>query len=485
MKKLVLFFLASIMATASHAYKTAGDGTEYTFEMLSQIEGTGVSKTDDNTYVVMETDTIAEGDSFIFQDEPLRYVVRFGDGVGLRIEGDADFGFPIFVVEYGGWSIGARLERLKTITFTRNEETDRPTGIVLACKDVSKENCVNGINFEYVGLQIETKAFVQVQECWFYYYQGEPSGALYLEDTPEMPSLIVNCDFVNCQKAAIAGNDNIPSSVYVWNCKFVENSQQYSDIPQLNLTAAKHVWVDTCTLLGGSTESASGAIGVCNLAATEGNLVEIVDCQIENHRYGISTTGAMNVWIEGCKLRNNRFEADLTEGDGGCAICFNDPDNNQTAKVMECLIEGSHRGVVVNGCKDINLGRIDVDKEAPEYNSGQNVFRNNGFDGLLYDLCNNSANTVYAQNNTWNVEEQTRERIENVILHKSDDASLGEVVYMPPYASEETAINSATSHQRNTSAKVYDMQGRRIDEKSSYGRMFKRPFIVDGKKVFR
>ena len=77
---------------------------------------------------------------------------------------------------------------------------------------------------------------------------------------------------------------------------------------------------------------------------------------------------------------------------------------------------------------NLNLGNLE---DGDNYNPGGNVFINNGNNGVLYDLYNNSANTVYAQGNTWNVEVQDQESIEGVIYHKNDNSALGEVIFMP------------------------------------------------------
>jgi hypothetical protein len=77
---------------------------------------------------------------------------------------------------------------------------------------------------------------------------------------------------------------------------------------------------------------------------------------------------------------------------------------------------------------NLNLGNLE---DEDNYNPGGNVFINNGNNGVLYDLYNNSANTVYAQGNTWNVEVQDQESIEGVIFHKNDNSALGEVIFMP------------------------------------------------------
>lgn len=49
-----------------------------------------------------------------------------------------------------------------------------------------------------------------------------------------------------------------------------------------------------------------------------------------------------------------------------------------------------------HGGRCVNVGKTE-DSNAADYNPGLNVFLNNGFGGTIYDLYNNSANTVYAQ----------------------------------------------------------------------------------------
>lgn len=135
MKKTLLLssILIAAVPTALAEYVTLGDGTEYTLDALSQIEESGVTK-DGSTYVMLDNVTIAEGDKFAIEDG---VTVKMGDGVQLRIEGEAS------------------LEATTAVTVTRNADTDSPEGIGLfsEAKDVT---VVKGINFEYAGLRAWT-----------------------------------------------------------------------------------------------------------------------------------------------------------------------------------------------------------------------------------------------------------------------------------------------------------------------------------------
>ena len=160
---------------------------------------------------------------------------------------------------------------------------------------------------------------------------------------------------------------------------------------------------------------------------------------------------------------------------GGSGISLYDPYKTLTAKISGNTISGNLWGITVIGCADVNIGRTDVSEDAEEYNRGENIFDNNGNNGVLYDLYNNSDNTVYAQNNTWGVDVQDAEHIETVIFHKFDDDKLGEVIYLPAFDKELSV--SAVELYDNRDGSIYNLNGQRLT-KPAKGIM-----IVGGKKI--
>jgi len=97
---------------------------------------------------------------------------------------------------------------------------------------------------------------------------------------------------------------------------------------------------------------------------------------------------------------------------------------------MEVIAEGNEIrrnlwGITVIGSASINLG-----DEVESF--GFNVFSENGNEGELYALYNNTSNTIMAKNNCW-IEGQvnTLADAESVVFHQTDDASLGEVIFDP------------------------------------------------------
>ena len=132
MKKTTIIALALMAATPLMAdgIKTAGDGTTYSFEKLSQTPGSSVTK-EGNIYTVNGCDTISAGDLFKI-DEGAE--VRFGDEAELLILGEAD------------------LQAVEARTLlTRDGESESCFGVTVE-NEVSTTP-VSGLDFAYVGLR--------------------------------------------------------------------------------------------------------------------------------------------------------------------------------------------------------------------------------------------------------------------------------------------------------------------------------------------
>ena len=90
MKKFYAFALMAAMAAGATAqnFVSDGTGTTYTFNTLSQIEGTGVTLQDDGSYVVAQDFTISAGDVLQLENND---VIKMGSNVQITIDGDAMF----------------------------------------------------------------------------------------------------------------------------------------------------------------------------------------------------------------------------------------------------------------------------------------------------------------------------------------------------------------------------------------------------------
>ena len=391
--------------SASAAYVTQGDKSVYTFEALSNIEGSGVTKVD-GKYCVETDIEIGATDTLRIQDEE---IVNLGDKVQIKVLGYADFAAPT----------SAKIGRISA--------SDAPKGIYIFGEEASGE--FKHLSIDYCGIRTygNTKGII-VDNCTFNQNNGKmsSSGAIVFGST-NGGNEITNCTFISSVSAAIAGAANSATGLKIKNCMFVDCNTGNSNRPAINVTVGgdNPVIIEDNTIIGNKNTKVGG-IGVGNMLSMSGtNEIVIKNNKVSDCRYGLTTIGPMSVTIEGNILINNRYETDAMNGGSGMSLY--DPTGKQTVRITDNYIEGSLWGITVIGCGDVNIGKT-VDESAADYNPGRNVFVNNGNGGMLYDLYNNSTNTVYAQGNMWNVNEQTPEEIAKVITDKSDVSSLGEVI---------------------------------------------------------
>ena len=174
-----------------------------------------------------------------------------------------------------------------------------------------------------------------------------------------------------------------------------------------------------------------GGIMVADLmgvAQTPVTLVEGND--VSDNRYGIALYSGQKGFIRDNNVVNNNTET--TPANGGSGINIYDTTGTQQTLITGNNIEGNLWGVTIIGGGQINLGKVDETDNGWQWAPGNNTFYNNGNGGVIYDVYNNSANTVYAQGNYWkSAETQDAEGIEAVIFHQVDNASLGEVIFTP------------------------------------------------------
>ncbi|MBR2234911.1 MAG: hypothetical protein IJ892_07645 [Prevotella sp.] len=461
MKKtmMMLVLAAACQTLSAEGLKTAGDGTIYTLDMLSTMAGSGVEKWVDDEdgevfYTLLANDTIAAGDKFVMEDD---VSVLFDDDVLFVIEGDADF----------------KLEK-GSIFDSAYDDADyvKPVGIKVTSEETQVEfqHCI----FYYVGLRGASSKGLKVTDCSFYNNNGAiGQGALTL-GYDLAPFEVRGCNFDFNSKAAIAGAANYRNPLLIEDCYFNANGQANGNTPQLNLTVASQVTVRGCNIAGDPTKDRVGAIVVANMVGFTGELNTLIeDCTISNCRFGIATYLWQNAIIRNNVLLDNCHESNPMNG--GSGINVYDPYYQQITRIEGNRIEGSLWGITLVGGASANLGRTDVDENDPDYNPGNNTFVNNGNGGVLYDLYNNSTNTVYAQGNTWNVSEQTEEEIEKVVFHQHDDASLGQVIFMP--AATTTGVSAALMNKETVENGAYDLQGRKVRGGKKALR------IVEGRKV--
>lgn len=433
----------------AEGFKTAGEGKTYSFQTLAEINASGVTLSA-NGYLMASDVTIAEGDKLAMDDGVM---VAFANNVKLTIEGDADF-------------------RLSEGSVFKASDVENAQGMSIRIKSkmtTEFEHC----EFHHVGLELMAEGATNIRHCDFYDHDGSTAAAVYFINAG-IASVIEGCHFENCRKAAIGSAANASQPLTIKDCEVVRNSTNNGNIPQINITAASPLVISGCTITGNPANTMVGGIGISNFMSYSAD-VSISNCTISDNRYGIGLVGpAASISIVNNTLKDNRYETNPMNG--GSGISLYDPYQQTCATITGNHIEGSLWGVTIIGCKDVNLGRVDVAETDEHYNPGGNTFKDNGNSGQFYDLYNNSTLTVYAQGNRWNVSEQTKEQIESVVFHKNDDASLGEVIFWP--AAQSNGITAVSGKRQDVREYFYNLKGQRIGAPDRKG-----IYIQNGRKV--
>ena len=397
-------------ATATAQFVTEGNQQTYSLQQLTATAGSGVELTDgkycltgDLTIAATDTLNLAEGETLLF-----------GDEVVLTVNGVARFAATEMA------TIGAI-------------EGATPEGIMVTGDHASAEFAhldVSAVNIRYAA----TTHPLKMRDCAFHdcvpALNGN-SGVLQLITTVA-GNVIENCTFTSNATPAIGSAANYPLALTVRGCTFEDNNMANANNPQINLAVGgEHDVLIVDNVITGAGRTMVGGIGLSNFMGYDGaGRVVVENNTITENRYGIANVGPVPQFIiKGNTLINNHHETNAMNG--GSGISLYDPYAMTHARIEGNHIEGSLWGITVIGCAEVNAGKTEVPTSDADYNLGGNVFKDNGNGGVLYDLYNNSTLTVYAQGNTWNVPVQDAEHIEDVVFHKADNASLGEVIYMP------------------------------------------------------
>ncbi len=445
-----LTFLSSVIAMVAVAHAsnfiTSGNGTTFTFAQLAALDGSGVTAVSDHAYRVADTLTLAQGDQLVVDHDI--DTLYLADGAALELRGKAD--------------LQAEGHRL---VITRASADDVPALITLY--DNAEPTRWKNIDVSYTGVRCATTGGFEVDSCSFCHFQPQTGTHYALHLVEAKASLkATHSLFAYNGHAAIGGAANYNNVVKIEDCTFYHNVLANKNMPQINLTVADSVIIRNNTIVGDSTMTYSGGIGVSNLMGFSADMYTVIEGNsIDSCRYGLTVTGSQTSLICDNKIRHNRFE--INANNGGSGISLYDPYYRSSCMITGNLIEDNLWGVTIIGGGEVNLGKvvvsgIPVSTAADDYNPGNNVFVNNGNNGVKYDLYNNGTQTIYAQGNTWNVAVQDSAHIEEVITHQADFASLGKVIFMPCQKDIVDGISQPTCTDAATLTRIYTLDGRYV-----------------------
>lgn len=439
--------LGALTSTSFAAeYVTPASATPYSMSVLAKVPESGVTEVEPGVYTMANDLTIPAGNTFTLAGAK---TIKMADGVLLTLECLSD------------------LQASQRLKITRTDENAKPKGIFVAYDAPGPNIKMANIDFEYAAIRNMGTTGMDVDNCTFAYANGALNSVAALGTGPTGATYnITNCEFKQCSVPAIGGAANYLCGLNIRKCRFTDNNTSNTNKPQLNLTVGGNlpVVIEDC-VFAGAGRNMVGAIAMGNLAALPGeNKVYIRNCDIRDHRYGITGIGPMYMEVRDCDIIDNNHETNPMAGGSGISLAgYN---YGLDAIVSGCHIENSLWGITLIQCRNVSLGEV-----GNAASPGNNVFVNNGNGGVPYDLYNNGTTNVMAQNNTWSVPVQTAENIETVVFHKPDDERLGLVTYIP--AKERGGLADPTAPAAQISfdgltisaggpISVYDITGRRV-----------------------
>ncbi len=452
-----LTLLSAASANAA-GWESAGNGTVYTFADLSRIDGSGV--TFDGSFTVSDDVTIAAGDT-LKMDNGARVCINAKKTI--TVKGYADFtpAVPSIITKID--SLGA------------------PKGIKTAAG-----GRFSNILFEYAAIYNTGDQPISVEGCTFQYVTSamNSTGCIAFAGT-SAGSVIKGNTFYNNDIVAVgSGATNYCGMTiegnFIYDCNTANSNR-----PMLNMTApgAQGPLIIRNNVIVGTGRLKVGGISVSNLMGGSTGFGEVIveGNTVRNCRYGLNLQGGFHAEVRNNAFYDNRYES--VPNNGGSGISCYDTTGLLEAIVSGNHIEGSLWGMTIigpktgsyKGFKYVNLGQPgNKEIDSP----GGNVFVNNGNDGEVYDyeehpydVYNNSPDTIYAQNNTWSVPDQTPEQIAKVIYDYNDDETLGIVIFekdatgaAAPKADSQVQFDTESgmllSGEEMTSVMVYNMEGR-------------------------
>jgi hypothetical protein len=400
MKKFLPFILAFfVVLTLEAQYVTPDTGVNWSMDdLVSHSNGvvTGSSGNyvihSDLTISLNDTLTFLTGDCEIFCEQDVLITVQGVflsfledlSGNTITFKGDEDY-FKGFLFDGSNGSV------------MRNVVVNFAGGIKLIESDVYFRNCIfEGFNTENCTGAVDI-------------FKSDPEFHL--------------CSFVSNDGPAIKSAANAESAPLIDSCFIEYNVMTNVNMPQVNLGTTPPddtIVISNCLIAGLPGNNMVGGIAVSTLAGGVLNAI-IENTHVVECRYGIAVYGN-NIFTA---IRGNtlRYNTDSDPMQGGSGISYWGDETNVSV-VSNNIIRDNLWGITILNKAKPNLGEVG-DEESPGYNE----IYDNGNDGKIYDVYNNTPGNIKAENNYWGTE--VADSIEAHIYHHTDDAALGEVDYIP------------------------------------------------------
>ncbi|MBR9758266.1 MAG: T9SS type A sorting domain-containing protein [Algicola sp.] len=397
---LLLVCLPTVCSVFGQTYSTPDTGVTWTLDDIA-IQSPSTITVSGSTYTLMENLTISGNDSVIIDTD-----------ITLEIEAD------LLITVFGTFTVSGN-----QVTMTAANTATPYEGFRF--EEFSTIDIQNATISYGGGLRVLTETFT-INNCTLTNnVAGATTGGVISlsRGTPQITNNTITFNFL---PAISSGATNLVSP-YIFNNYIEGNNQGNSNRPQINIGTTlvnDTLKIIQNTIKGDVALDQVGGIAVSNFVG--GNIRAIIDDNvITDNRYGLTVLGNNSfAYIRNNVIENNNTQNQPNIGGSGISI-------NTSAPPMEVIasgnaIRGNLWGITVIGQASINLGD-GVD------NPGQNVFSENGNNGITYALYNNTSGPIMAMNNCWDETNtpNTLAAAEAVIVHLNDNTSLGEVTFDP------------------------------------------------------
>jgi hypothetical protein len=398
LRKLLLVFLTLFASNAYSNYTTPGTGVSWTLTNLVANSG-GVVTFSGGEYFLNDTLIIAQSDT-------------------VKVTSNGIFKFAVSTyIDVFGVTMVTPPDSFKITAADTNQKF-----LGLKFNNTSSNSILKNLIFEFGNSLWLLGAHITIDSCTIRYnthLTSFGSGAIALSNANP---LISNCNIYRNRRPAVVSAGNGNSAPIIINNMIYDNNSDNVNQAQLNLggTGPDTAKIKNNIIRGLFTNAGGIAFFPIGPAAN----VIIEDNQIIHNRYGLTLTNA-NIYA---LIRNNRIDSnniDNNPNTGGSGLNFNG-NSSIIAVVTNNLIRGNLWGVTIQLTAKPNLGNLD---NADPNDDGGNHIHDNANTGQIYDLYNNTPDSIKAENNYWRT--GLLDTIEAHIFHKPDNPALGFVDYLP------------------------------------------------------
>jgi hypothetical protein len=422
MKKLILFMLLVSNSISIAGYSTPGTGKSWNLDSLVLYSGGSVTFSSGSYYF---NDTLS-----ISQSDTLKILIN----ALIKIA-------PVGVFNVFGTLF---VNPPDSVKFTSADTTQKFYEMRL--EDFSDASIMKKMIFEYSfnGIRLlDTNPLID--SCTIRYNcSGNTSTTAPAINLFRSNAVISNCRIHRNYKVAIGGGANISNAPQILYNEIFENNISNTNASQINLGASG----TGTTLIKGNIIRGLyiNAGGIATLPI--GNLNIVIENNIIKHnRYGIALQNAnTNAVIRGNIIDSNNIQGLPLLGGSGINFYGN---STLTAIVARNIIRGNLWGITIQLTAKPNLGNI---FNADTSDDGYNFIYNNSNSDTIYDLYNNTPDSIKAENNFWGTGNLSI--IEQHIFHKPDNPALGFVDYIPIYIPVSTGKNG---NEVPSGYKLYDV----------------------------